>query len=626
MLRVAQFIPLKKLPRNLGFFDYKINAEIAGQLEIGDFVKIPFGQKEVWGCFCGFIRESAFENIKGITKIEKMNLKMDKFRLKFLHWFSEYYYYSLGSTLKLMQPEPLKRKSGTKRKDFTINFSVDTSGMVKSHKSAELLAKKIIRNKDKKYWLEDFDIELKQLLYIQLMRETNKQVFFFFPDVGSANKFFKSMPNEFRERACLITSKELNSKGKTFKLWEDIQNQTYKIVVGTRSALFYLNTKTDLIIADQIDADDYKQWDQQPYYNTLNCLEKIQELLGNRLIFSSTNPPIESMDYMKKGGFQYVPLGKRTETSLTIVDMKAEPRRKFDFLSYIAEQKIEKAINNNQQVLLIVNKTGLFSRIKCDDCGHVFTCPKCQIPFSISEKNELICHQCKTKENIPLRCPHCQSVNLQGRGPGIDYIEKQLSQVYSVSYPKDNKRTQIIISTGHDIVTSKSWALGCIIFTYFDNLLSLIDYNASYRTYKFLRNVIDSFPSVEVIIQTYLAKNETIKIIGKNYAHFFQEEMKQRKEYLNPPFCKVIKLFFQHHDEKICANEAGRMFQALVPIVKMNKGSISEPYLYYLNKIRKRFRYIIVIKSPEWTIDKEKEILQMVPDFWSIDKDPLDLL
>ncbi len=621
MLRIAQFIPLTKLPRKLGCFDYQIDSTLAKNLIVGQIIKIPFARRNIYGCFIGFIEKSSFESPTEIKTIETL-ARLDSYQLEFLKWFSKYNFISLGTTLALMQPPPplkkMKAKIDSPNKPTEKNQKIPLP--------IQRTAQAIIGSTRKKYLVSALDPKVKFGFYEQLLGLNQSQAFVFFPDLNSAKLFYEQLPKELSLKSCLLIGSKRRSKSEFFDLAQKIKAQQIKIVIGTRSACFYLNQKTALVIADSIDSDDYKQWDQTPYYNCLDVIKKHQEQTGSRVVLVSPYPRPEDTYFCKQEQYQYLNLETNKKPLPRIVNMKEEPKRRYFFLSYQAEMFITQAAKNKKQVLLIFNKTGSFSRMVCAECGHTFNCPQCALPYSLNENQELVCGGCQQKILAPTNCPECGSVKIKGQGLGIKEIIKQVSTEYKCSDKLDNKQASIILATGTETVPNLERFAG-IIVAYFDNLLFRSDFNTNYRLYRFLNEfVLQLKNEQQVIIQTYFPENDVIKNLSLGYASFFQIELRNKKEYGYPPFSRLIKVFFQHHDRQICLREATDFHIKLEKNFDRETVKVSEPYLYYLTKIRKRYRYIITIKVLD-NVEKNMELLsKLVPDYWSVDSSPIDLL
>ncbi|MEO6183114.1 MAG: primosomal protein N', partial [Verrucomicrobiota bacterium] len=100
-------------------FDYLIPSELAGQIDVGSRVKVPFGHRQVMGCVTALVENSPHTNLREITKvIGKQTLVTPKI-LKLARWIGEYYCCPPEIALKSVLPEAVrKEKEGWKEQLF----------------------------------------------------------------------------------------------------------------------------------------------------------------------------------------------------------------------------------------------------------------------------------------------------------------------------------------------------------------------------------------------------------------------------------------------------------------------------------------------------------------------------
>ena len=134
-------------------------------------------------------------------------------------------------------------------------------------------------------------------------------------------------------------------------------------------------------------------------------------------------------------------------------------------------------------------------------------------------------------------------------------------------------------------------------------------------------------PERSVIVQTCFPENIVFNSLAESYDKFYLAELAERKAFGYPPFARLIKLFFEHHDLSVCKNEAFNLYRKLQTVLGRVKNiSLTEPYPCYTQKIRKRYRYQMILFMRDCTADKESELLTNVPEYWTIDKNPNSLL
>ena len=72
-------------------FDYSIPPGLAGQVEVGSHVQVPFGPRKILGCVTALAEESAHANLKPILKVIGAQTLVTPKVLKLARWIGEYY-------------------------------------------------------------------------------------------------------------------------------------------------------------------------------------------------------------------------------------------------------------------------------------------------------------------------------------------------------------------------------------------------------------------------------------------------------------------------------------------------------------------------------------------------------
>jgi primosomal protein N' (replication factor Y) (superfamily II helicase) len=108
-------------------FDYLIPPELAGQIEVGSRVQVPFGTRKIFGTVTALAEESGHANLKPILKIIGTQSLVTPKVLKLARWISEYYCCAPETALKSVLPEAIrKEKDGWKKQLFVR--ALDLSG------------------------------------------------------------------------------------------------------------------------------------------------------------------------------------------------------------------------------------------------------------------------------------------------------------------------------------------------------------------------------------------------------------------------------------------------------------------------------------------------------------------
>jgi primosomal protein N' (replication factor Y) len=106
-------------------FDYLIPPGLAGQIEVGSRVQVPFGPRKILGCVTALAEESAHANLKPILKVIGAQTLVTPKVLKLARWIAEYYCCAPEIALKSVLPEAVrKEKSGWRERLFVRALSV----------------------------------------------------------------------------------------------------------------------------------------------------------------------------------------------------------------------------------------------------------------------------------------------------------------------------------------------------------------------------------------------------------------------------------------------------------------------------------------------------------------------
>jgi primosomal protein N' (replication factor Y) len=131
---------------------------------------------------------------------------------------------------------------------------------------------------------------------------------FLIPEIILTNQLSNKIKNVFWKEVIIINS-TITDATKT-KYWINIYNVDSKIIIWTRSALFYPYNNLWLIIIDEEHDNSYIS-DSAPRYNAIEVAEKISELNWNKLVIASGTPSIKSMYKAIKWDYEIVNLLKK---------------------------------------------------------------------------------------------------------------------------------------------------------------------------------------------------------------------------------------------------------------------------------------------------------------------------
>jgi primosomal protein N' (replication factor Y) len=157
------------------------------------------------------------------------------------------------------------------------------------------------------------------------------------------------------------------------------------------------------------------------------------------------------------------------------------------------------------------------------------------------------------------------------------------------------------------------------------------DFRSSEHTFQLLSQVAGragrGILGGRVIIQTYTPEHyAVVAAAAHNHHAFYEKELAFRREQGIPPFMRLARLIYSHTNAASCQKEAERMQQLLreeIDCSGLPQSTIIGPSPAYIQRLRGRYRWQIVIRNPE-----PQALLSKVPipQGWTVDIDPISLL
>ncbi|MFA6536856.1 MAG: hypothetical protein WCT18_00480 [Patescibacteria group bacterium] len=636
MTKFAKIIPRKKMPKKLGLFDYEI-PDALHNLTVGDLVRINFRNSEILGLLAELTNQPEIDQDKKIKEIiapDNFWQKINPFQLTMINWFAEYYSYPLSSTFALFYPEITKKSA-----KFSDKF-IWSANNIKPHRLEESFFAEFALSKAQFFLLFARDREKKLALYLKFIQNSlarNEQLLLLFATVETMLEFCQNIPVDWHQDCAILSTDQKHGKNQHNSLWREIKNNKKKIIIGTRSAVFAPFATLKTIIIDSAHGDDYKQWDQDPRYDAVEVCQKLGELFGAKLIYSSLSPKICHLTKMPHEQTKVIKLGTNL-VKTEIIDLRHERKKDYFFLSERLLNIIKENLTQKNKILLIANKAGEAGQLVCHDCGFLPICPDCHLPMTVNEK-ELRCFRCGQSQDIFLSCPKCGSTDLRAFGIGALGLKKQLEKLLSISIelvPNGQKPKTDFCLIDHVPADLCGWPkFSMVCFLYFDNLLNLPDFSANEKVFCAIANVCAQNghnQNWSLILQTNYADNQIFKYLPNDYFSFYKNELQIRQDLGYPPNKFLLKIFFDHHDETVAQKEAHDLYQKINRLSEEKNFSdfafcrMEGPYLHYRRKVRQRFRQQLAL-----FFDDEKKMqnflnLDLVPRYWRIDRNPLNLL
>ncbi len=611
------------------FYTYKMDYE---PNVIGNKVLVPLGRgnKVRTGYIINVIDSIDIDDSK-VKKVVESQPYFTKQQMELGKWISEKYFCTLAKALKLMEMkgENIKRPKKLDLIDEHLQFDSNKTCTKSQQIALDTINNELTKEKKKPILLHGVTGSGKTEVYLQAIEKVlkeGKQCIMLVPEISLTPQIVEIFLKRFKDKVAVTHSRL--SKGQRATQYKNAKNGTVSIMVGARSALFAPFDNIGIIIIDEEHENTYKS-ESTPKYDSIAVAEKICKQFNALLILGSATPNIKSYYKAKEGYYNLVEMSERVNKNLPeniVVDMREEfAKGNRSIFSEILLEKIEKALSNNKQVILFLNRRGFSNFVSCRYCGEVIGCNSCNVNYTYHKNiNKLICHYCNTKVENPKVCPTCGSKYIKHFGLGTQKIEEEIEKVFPMakvirmdndtttkknSHEKlltkfKNKEANILIGTqmiAKGLDFPDVTVVGVISA---DLTLNAGNYLSSETTFSLISQVSGragrSDHKGEVIIQTYNPNHYTIAFAkDHNYKGFYEQEISLRRQMNYPPFSNIFIIVFTCEDQKRIMNLLNTLSSIMTHYNRKKLFDILGPSPCVISKINNKYRWKIITKGED---------------------------
>jgi len=482
-------------------------------------------------------------------------------------------------------------------------------------------------------------------LYIQLINKVlaeGKQVLYLVPEIALTTQLTSRLKRVFGRRLGVYHSKF--SDAERVEIWNNVlTDKTYDVIIGVRSSIFLPFRQLGLIIVDEEHESSYKQYDPAPRYHARNAAIVLASMHGAKTLLGTATPAVETYYNALTGKFGLVELNQRHKEmdmpEILVVDSKEAYRKKQmeSHFTPLLLEKITKALQNSEQVILFQNRRGYAPYIECKACAYVPHCKNCDVSLTVHKVfNTLTCHYCGYTEPIPNICPACGTPGtLSTKGFGTEKIEDEIKLIFpearvsrmdldttrsKKSYEEiitDFEQQKVDILIGTQMVSKglDFERVSLVGILNADNMLNFPDFRAHERAYQLMAQVSGRAGRKNkrgtVVLQTSSPEHPIIgQVIRNDYKAMFNTQCEERKLFHYPPYFRMIQIVLRHRDPKVLTHAANRMAADLravfgARVLGPNVPSVSRIQNLYIKHILLKFE---VEASPE----RAKELLRQI--------------
>lgn len=388
-----------------------------------------------------------------------------------------------------------------------------------------------------------------------------RQVLVLVPEIGLTPQLLSRFTARFCQPMVVIHS-HLNDTERQIA-WQLAADNQVKLVIGTRSAIFTPMPALGLIVIDEEHDASLKQMDGVRYSARDTALMRAH-LSHIPIILGTATPSLESLHNCALKKYTLLPLNQKALTSTPlhyqIIDIRNQVLQ--HGLASPTLDIIQTHLQQQNQVLVFINRRGFAPVLLCHHCGWMADCRACDSHLTLHRGiNRMQCHHCGLSCPPPSVCPTCQGRELLPVGVGTqriyDFLANQFPATAILRVDRDEVRkkhaldehlqrissgeAQLIIGTqmlakGHHFPR-----LTLVVVLDTDNGFYNQDFRALERLGQLLIQVAGragraEFPG-QVVIQTHLPHHPLLNtLIQSGYEPFAQALLTMRQQAMLPPY------------------------------------------------------------------------------------------
>ncbi|MBM3327969.1 MAG: primosomal protein N' [Calditrichaeota bacterium] len=464
----------------------------------------------------------------------------------------------------------------------------------------------------------------KSLIYLEAVAAAltaGRSALVLVPEIALTPQLAGRLRRRFGDRVAVVHS-SLSAADRR-DIWRAIRSGVRDVVVGARSALFAPLDRPGLIVVDEEHDDSYKQDDPSPRYNARDAALKRAQLCGATVLLGSATPDVVSFHNALGRRYELLQLRERHQgvelPAVTVVKWWGlEPG---NLLSPPLRSRLERTLGEGRQAILLVNRRGFSTLIRCRECREVVKCPDCDVSLRYHRDGEkLVCHLCGFSSRVITTCPACGGIRVRYGGLGTQKVERELNLLYPLArvarMDLDTTRpsgagqeilsrmaageidvllgTQMV-AKGHDFPGVK---LAGILAADLEWLQP--DYRAVERAFRILTQAAGRTGRAgggDVVIQSAVPEAKLLRWVqAHDYEQLYRSEIVAREPLGYPPFGRLIAIGVRCPEAEKADAAANALRDRLVEGLKLGRvlGPASPP----VERAEGHYRRRLLVKFP----------------------------
>lgn len=520
----VKIIPILKLPRRFGAFDYRLPAERT--FAAGDVVRISFRRRIVLGVVASI---EAATNEKRVIEAENSDpiFHISPEHLHSLVTIARELGQSPASILSIAyegieysSPEP-------KRSEAAPKLSID-------QETIETVRAILTERATSKHFNTAIDDETALVLAHALCKTAQGQTLIIVPRTRDAQRFATVLAPY--SPSVLIGTTKSSHRGAIIRAWH---NGTCRVLIGTRQAALIEPHNLESTLVFQAGCEDHGSVMRNPHLDAVHTASALATRTKSSFLITDVLPPL---------AYSLLPTPYSLPTP-TIIDVTHKGENSaYPLLSQSLLEAIKSALLSQKKVLLSFNRKGVAKRMECKACGHVPFCGTCGSLPTV-RLDDLLCEACGSEMWKPTSCPACNSRKIGLRSIGGASIAAHLAKEFpnarigAIQKGTIDLNADIILATEYFfssvIEPFRTYNFGVVAEILADIGFTPGDYRGTEKTARKIARLqaLAKREQAQCILQT-VARDRLISLLGTS--HVAEQERLIRQRYNLPPYGVIV--------------------------------------------------------------------------------------
>lgn len=607
-----------------------------GEAPLGSLVQVPFGNSTRAALVIGHSATADIaEEIKCLGQpLYRGAVWLNRELLTLSQELADFYLCSRGAILDLMLPVPLAVKEVSSLQRVaresvcvaeTLTRQAPAHLTLEQIEAIEVVKKALTDGQARPHLLFGVTGSGKTEVYLHAISfalSQGKQAIYLVPEISLTPQVIANVVHRFGEEVAVLHSGL--SPGERARTWQRVLNGESRVVVGARSAVFAPTARLGLIVMDEEHEQTYRHEGGVNYHTRVVAQLRARQQ-GGVLLMGSATPSLEVYSSAERGGTQLLRLTARppgiTLPEVKIIDMRLELRQGLSgLLSSPLRQAVAESLKANEQALLLFNRRGYAQLSLCRDCGHIATCPHCDVSLRLhAAARRLLCHYCGYSMRALGECSRCRG-QLHNRGAGTEKLAEELQALFpgflftrldADTAAGKGAHQKLLTEFGrqdsHILLGTKMIAKGLDFprvtvagVVDADSGVYYPDFRAVEESFALLMQVAGrsgrGATSGRVFVQTFNPDHYCLRLVKEHdYCGFYRLESKLRRKLSYPPFGGLATLCFRGKDQTRVLEAA----QAAGALCGENRSVlVLGPVAEVPARVKGIYRYQLTLKAP----------------------------